>query len=510
LVIRGNDITHQELAEQMSEAQIQLALKAAHVGMWDWDLVADHLVWTEQQKALFGFTPDAPTNQERFLAAVHPADRERVDQLNAHALREQGEYTKDFRVIWPDGSVHRLSDRARGIYDIHGRPVHVVGATVDITELKQAQEQITAILESITDGFCHLDRQWRFTYVNRRTEAFFSKSREALLGKSFWEIFPTAVGKPVEHQLRKAMATRQTVHHESMQMVQERYFEMHIYPAVDGLALYFRDNTEHIKAQEDLHENETRFRRLVESNLIGIMVVDLQGTIHEANEAFLEMLGYNQQDVEAGRMQWKAMTPPDYQEQTAQAIEQLRTTGTFEPFEKEYLAKDGKRRIPVLIGGALFQPASSSQLVLCFILDLSARKTIERQKDLFLSMTSHELKTPLTALKGTLQLVERRMRRALSTQDHLSPRMKKFFDSLTDSLTDSTRQIDVQTRLINDLLDVSRITAGTFELERHRCDLENIVRQTIEDLRVMAPSRSLLLTLETIPERGQVAVVLRL
>jgi signal transduction histidine kinase len=113
-------------------------------------------------------------------------------------------------------------------------------------------------------------------------------------------------------------------------------------------------------------------------------------------------------------------------------------------------------------------------------------------------MTSHELKTPLAVLRGTLQLAGRRLKRITSTEP-LSPAWKTFAQDLTQDLEDAVRQIDVQTRLINDLLDVSRITTKTLKLELRRCELGSIVRETVEDLRVTAPERSLLLEVPAHP-----------
>jgi hypothetical protein len=142
-------------------------------------------------------------------------------------------------------------------------------------------------------------------------------------------------------------------------------------------------------------------------------------------------------------------------------------------------------------------------LVVGFVLDLTARKEMERQKDLMLSMTSHELKTPLAALKGTFQLLQRRAKRLGTQTDHLSPEVSAFFNDLIERLTAGARQVDVQTHLINDLLDVSRITANTLKLELEQCDLASIVRETVEDLRVTAPSHSLILE---VPEHTTVMV----
>src|SRR5258708_35596804 len=197
------------------------------------------------------------------------------------------------------------------------------------------------------------------------------------------------------------------------------------------------------------------------------------------------------------------MTTPEYQAQTAQDIEELRTTGTVQPDEKEYVTKTGER-VPVLVGGTRFGQEGSMPSVISFVLDLTARKEMERQKDLFVGMTSHELKTPLAALKGTLQLVQRRLKRVVTTADHVSPEMHTFFESLTKDLADSVRHVDVQTRLINDLLDISRITTNTLKLELEHADLITIVRETVEDMRVIVPERVLLLTL---PEHTVVNVL---
>jgi PAS domain S-box-containing protein len=249
------------------------------------------------------------------------------------------------------------------------------------------------------------------------------------------------------------------------------------------------DITELKQAEEALRESEARFRRFVDSNIIGIALVDLEGNIREANDALLELLGYTREDLTAGRMQWTTITPPEYRARDVQAIEEGSATGTF---------------MPVLTGGTRLRQVGSSPQAITFVLDLAARKELERQKDLFLGMTGHELKTPLAVLRGTLQLVQRRLKRMVTTTDHMSPEWKTFAQDLTKELEDLVRQIDVQTRLINDLLDVSRITTNTLKLELRRCELGSIVRETIKDWRVIAPERSLLLE---VPEHPTVHVL---
>lgn len=121
-----------------------------------------------------------------------------------------------------------------------------------------------------------------------------------------------------------------------------------------------------------LRESEARFGCLAESNIIGIIVADLNGLILEANDSFLEMVGYTQQELRSGRVHWREMTPPESREASEKVVQELITTGTCKPFEKEYIRKDGSR-VPVLHGVAM----AGETTVIGFVLDLSERKRAE-------------------------------------------------------------------------------------------------------------------------------------
>ncbi|MBD2447200.1 PAS domain S-box protein [Nostoc sp. FACHB-152] len=123
--------------------------------------------------------------------------------------------------------------------------------------------------------------------------------------------------------------------------------------------------------------SEKRFRRLVESNMFGVAFGNFTGGIHYANDYFLNMVGYNREDLLSGNIQWMQMTPPEFLPLDAKAIEELRTTGIATPFEKEYIRKDGTR-VPILIGSVLLQePYDQQQEIIGFFLDLTQRKQAE-------------------------------------------------------------------------------------------------------------------------------------
>src|ERR1700756_4185235 len=111
---------------------------------------------------------------------------------------------------------------------------------------------------------------------------------------------------------------------------------------------------ENTRLYRDLEEREARIRRLVDANIVGIFIWNLEGEIIEANEAFLQMEKYSREDIVSGRLRWTNPTPPEWRDGDERAVAELKATGTFQPLQKEFFRKDGSR-VPVLIGGAIFE-----------------------------------------------------------------------------------------------------------------------------------------------------------
>jgi PAS domain S-box-containing protein len=249
------------------------------------------------------------------------------------------------------------------------------------------------------------------------------------------------------------------------------------HPTFTGFVL---DLTDHRRAEEALMRSEERFRLLVEAGIIGIVTADLAGNILDANGTFLEMVGYSLEEVRAGKVRWVDMTPPEWRHLDERAIEQIRATGVATPWEKEFIKKDGSR-VPILVGVAPLDGTTGE--CACFILDLTERKQAEaaierlreeREEDLrasvqvrddFLAIAGHELKTPLAALLMQLQSLRRSARRDSTTvEDRL------------DKAAASGLRLD---RLIDQLLDLSRITNGRLRLEPEAVNLADVVHDVV-------------------------------
>jgi PAS domain S-box-containing protein len=147
---------------------------------------------------------------------------------------------------------------------------------------------------------------------------------------------------------------------------------------LDGLVGAFNQMYARLQvAYGDLQEREAKIRRLVDANIIGILIIDLEGQIVEANDAFLRMVGHDREDLVAGRLRWTDLTPPEWRRRHRQfASPEIRMTGTLRPYEKEYFRSDGSR-VPVLVGAASFDESGNQGV--SFVLDLTERKRSEAE-----------------------------------------------------------------------------------------------------------------------------------
>lgn len=144
LVAVVRDITERQRMQReltASEERLRLAVGAARIGTWHWDLVNDNLVFSDRCNAIFGLPPDEAMSYARFLDALHPDDRESTDAAVTDALRNRTGYDTEYRTVWPDGSTHWVAAKGRGYYDGDGRAVRMEGVVIDISARKHAQER---------------------------------------------------------------------------------------------------------------------------------------------------------------------------------------------------------------------------------------------------------------------------------------------------------------------------------------------------------------------------------
>jgi len=244
---------------------------------------------------------------------------------------------------------------------------------------------------------------------------------------------------------------------------------------------------------------EAKIRRLVEANVVGIMMFNLDGAITEANAAFLHMVQFDREDLASGRVRWADLTPAEWRGRDERALVEIKATGTVQPYEKEYLRKDGIR-VPVMVGGALFEGSQSEGVA--FVLDLTQQKSAqerleEARRALYTiqaelarvarvttmgelaASIAHEVNQPLTAITNNGSACLR-----LLANRNLDPEVLK--SALQEIVADGTRASAVITRIRGflkkaptemcelDINDVIRevLTLAGHELQKNQVLLE--------------------------------------
>lgn len=183
------------------------------------------------------------------------------------------------------------------------------------------------------------------------------------------KLVPKAIALPTPKQFSKVHQELRAAHEVLESRVRERTEELT--RKNEDLS---REMAERQRAEAALRSSERRFSRLADAGIIGIVTGDFQGNLLDANETFLQMVGYTRAELSSGAVRWADMTPPDWRHVDQKAIEQLKATGVAPAREKEYLRKDGSR-LPILVGTALIE--AGAEECVAFILDLTERKRAE-------------------------------------------------------------------------------------------------------------------------------------
>jgi PAS domain S-box-containing protein len=270
------------------------------------------------------------------------------------------------------------------VRDAAGNVCGVLAVSHDVTAKLAAERERDAIaanlknvLESTTDGLVVLDRQGRYTYVNEQAARIVAQRPADMIGRSQWDLFPHVSATEFGRQYAAAVETGKPRHFVSLYPEPLNvWFECHCYPSEHGMSVYFRDVTDQIQTQTALRASESRFRKLFESDLMGVCIPDRYGAFRESNDELLRMTGYTRADQDAGLVRWDTMTPPEYADLDMAHIQEAAERGSCTPYEKEYIRKDGLR-VPILCGYALLE--GSEDEYIGFVLDLSEQKQTERE-----------------------------------------------------------------------------------------------------------------------------------
>lgn len=396
VIITFSDITEKkniETALHHNEAHLKLALKSAKAGTWEWNLETGDAIWSDELYLLFEYDPQTTKpSQSLWLQSIHPDDRDRIIKTVDAAVADRMPMTLEWRLNSTNGILRWLLGRGEPLFDSYGCIRKYIGVAIDITDHKMAEISIAqseacyrelfnnsrsgvAIYNAIDGG-----KDFIIKDFNRAGEKMDGNLKEDVVGRSICDVWPGIKNFGLLDVFRRVWETGDPeIHPESLYQDDRlcRWFENFVYRLPSGeIVAVFEDVTERKRAEEELKERENHFRRIFYNNMVPMGVWFKDGTIVEANEALLKLIGYTQKDIEKGLAKWTEMTPPEYHELELKANIEVSQSGYCKPYEKEYRHKDG-HLIPILIGGGAFD--ENMEKGVFYVFDLTERKQAEAE-----------------------------------------------------------------------------------------------------------------------------------
>jgi PAS domain S-box-containing protein len=377
--------TGEELRD--SKASLEAAQRIAHVGWWERDLISGRVSLSDEVRLIFGVQPvGLPHWHARWLELIHPEDRPRVAEAAAAALVRGGpRYDVEYRVVRPDGHLRTVRSHGDVTWDDSGRPLRQFGVVQDITELRQAEQELRAseagfrtFVDNATDAFFLLDDHSTVLDVNRQACQSLGYSRDELIGKHRSDLDAGLDNAAIESVRQRAVfgeaVTFETRHKRKDGTsfpveVRVRQFDQ----GGRRFLCLVRDITERKRAEDELRASEARFRTFVDYAIDGFFLLDINSIVLDVNRQGCESLGYSREELIG---QHRSLFDPDLDQVSVARLAQHRFTGETVTFESHHRRKDGTS-FPVEVRVRAFEQGGRRFLAL--VRDITERKRAEEE-----------------------------------------------------------------------------------------------------------------------------------
>ncbi len=508
----NTDISEQLRAEELTrerEEQLRLATEAAEIGLWDVNMVRDTLFWPPRVKAMFGISPQVPVSMADFYAGLHPEDRAHTSEAFAAAVDPDGRalYDVEYRTVGKeDGVIRWVAAKGRGIFNNAGRCVRVIGTAIDITERRRVvaalgasqhrsreiQAILVAALASTSDAVFIGDENGRLVHYNKAFATYhrFKSEQECSKHISDWpnllEAF-LADGSPaalemwaLPRALRGETATNVEYalrRRDSGESWMGSYSFGPIRAAdgsITGAVVVARDITEAKQAGQALRARERVLRLATAAAKIGVFEWNIDTGENSWSPELESMYGLDTGRFGKTQVNWEQLIHPADRAGAVAKVQEALQSG--QPVEHEWRVVWPDGSVHWIFGRfqTVIDQGSKPLRLTGVNFEITARKQSEvalqaadRHKDEFLAMLAHELRNPLAAISTASELLARTL--PGDTRSQTAAGMMK-------------RQVRQLTRLVDDLLDVARITQGRIELKMGAVDLAAVVQQAVETI----------------------------
>ncbi|WP_168215744.1 hybrid sensor histidine kinase/response regulator [Roseimaritima ulvae] len=488
---------------QASQDRLNFAIHSADIGIWDWDLKTDKLTFDETVHRIFDIDRDTKVDYSLVIQRIHPDDREQVQQLVADSLKTGCDYDTKYRCIQRDGSVRYVRATGRVTIGNDGKPQHFIGVCFDYTKHQRLDEAIVesernfrSTFENVAQGLAVVGLDGRWLRVNQGLCDIVEYSEAELLDSCLQAITHVDDLERCQQNMANLLSGACESFTTEKRCIRKdgsvtwTNLTASLVRDAQGQAKQFIVVIEDIQSRKDadleLRKQRAQFESFLKSDIVGIAICRSDGTVEQANDEILRILGFSRTELEQENLNLRELTPPEYKALDAQNYQDITRDGSVKPFEKEFYRSD-RSRIPVVKG--ITQIEGQDDHFLCFVLDASSQKETETQliaakqiaeqsnqaKSEFLAVMSHELRTPLNGVLGMTELL---------ADTPLNSRQQRYLDACQSSgkclLT-----------LIDDILDFSKIEAGRLELDEHPFALLELLESVLSSMQLRADEKDI-------------------
>jgi PAS domain S-box-containing protein len=469
---------------EVEEDRLRLATEGTKLATWDLNLQTGEIVHSPRLAEIFGHPSSMILLHSQMRSQVHPDDLHTIVEPAFEVAVQTSIYNYEARIIWPDKSVHWIRTKGKVIYNDDGKPQRMIGTLLNFTEEKANQEEVArlaAVVESSADAIISKKLDGTITSWNEAAEKMFGYKASEIIGKPLTTIIPPD-HLDEEAEILKKIGQGLGVYSLETRRIKKDLttidISLTISPIRDpqgniiGASKIARDITKQKQRETKIVASEERFRLLANSMAQLIWTGDTDGNLNYFNQAVYEFSGmvFDQLHTDG----WLQMIHPDDRAENMRRWQHSIATGEDFIFEHRFKKSDGTYRWQLSRALPQRDTNGNIQIWVGTSTDIHEIKESEHQKDFFISMASHELKTPITSIKGYVQIL-------------MNMYKDKEDEFLKNSLKTVNKQIVTLTTLIVDLLDLSKIKSGSLQLTREHFGLNELINEIIKEIQVIEP-----------------------
>ena len=487
IMVTANDVTEKVEARQVieiEEARLRMATEGTRLATWDLDLKTEKLVHSSMLSEIFGFPPSAILKHQEIYSQIHPLDVHGILSKAFEEAKLTSIYNCELRIIRLDNSIRWIRTQGKIIFGPDQLPSRMIGTLLDITDKKILEEEvirIAAIVQSSEDAIISKNLEGFITSWNNAAEKMFGFKANEIIGQPILLLTPRNYLMKDADVINRIEKENGVYCFESHRLKKDNT-EINVSLSVSnikdiqgniiGMSTIVKDITSRKKVEKEIAAGEAKFQLLANSMAQFIWISDTEGNLNYFNDSVYNYSDKTTKDLEKDG--WLSIVHPDDRADNIIKWKKSIATGNDFIVEHRFRRRDGEYRWQ--LSRALPQRDSNGKIQMWVgtSTDIQEIKENEQQKDFFISMASHELKTPVTTIKGYVQIL-------------LSMYKDKGDEVLKKSLEIVNKQIITLTSLITDLLDLSKIKSGSLQLKKEHFCINDLISEIVVEIQLTEP-----------------------